>query len=963
MPASFAGQPIALMTGEYESFLTQYHSLSDYRTSDLWLWEADGIGHLPLPSLPESDPVKIGTLVWPTGLTRCAVFHCIVGSDQLAAIRTALTDGSAGPADLVLEDGNGGDLSVEMYLLAARPLSQIDGQTQAHLLTLVDERYYLRTRTGSIESTPASWADLLDSLATQLGITHTLDTVATDYGVPSDRWVVYGKPLTVLYDAACNAIGHRAVRGTDGTYVTVTATTATADADTQYDTLTPMAGGYMLAGDLARSVPAGVKVDFPQTTGGEFVAEPYTDTVYLVDLALSGYGSAEGVADQVVSFVGELIYDGSNAAACTAYAEQVATDYYNWHLCDLDVTFPGIAEWTLTGAEDRVEWTYELDRISTRVVRPPLQVLTTGSPYGGPNSSALPSGGGSTSDPLVRVTALSTGGGEFSRRYTVRQVQISSSGGSKSAVDVSPTTTWTDVVELSNSLVPVSVEADPLQGIFPLHTAPDGNKYIIADEANYFPSGSGLTSGSGDDFTGSPRRLVGYTERVVCEEGNLSVYTVPIYQFGNGLITLDESEQEWNRYENCGGGGTSESVLCVEPILTDDPIPYTDFGLTDPAADKVLGWDNDTSSWVWYSVGSGTVTSVAAGSGLSGGTINTSGTISLNLSSANVWAAAQTFPNSSGVKILDTDASHTLGLVVGSNLSANRTLTITTGDANRTLTLTGDASVTGTNTGDQFTATTTDRLLGRDTAGSGAAEELTVGGGIEFTGSQGIQRSALTGDVTASAGSNTTTIAADAVTNAKAANMANGTIKGRSTAGTGDPEDLTGTQATALLDAFVQAGASAKKGLAPAPGATAHTNHPYYLGDNGSWNVNKGGLLAAISDVRTSETTTSTSYVDLTTTQHVTFTLDVTSDVLVTMHCNVANTSAGGNCLVAVDVDGTDSDVIQQDCVSANEPYMASGSILLSSLAAGSHTLKMQFRVGTGTGSFKWRVMKIERVA
>jgi len=57
----------------------------------------------------------------------------------------------------------------------------------------------------------------------------------------------------------------------------------------------------------------------------------------------------------------------------------------------------------------------------------------------------------------------------------------------------------------------------------------------------------------------------------------------------------------------------------------------------------------------------------------------------------------------------------------------------------------------------------TDRLLGRDTAGAGDVEELTVGGGVEFSGSGGIQRSALTGEVAASAGSGTTTIA-DSVT-------------------------------------------------------------------------------------------------------------------------------------------------------------------------------------------------------
>ena len=91
-----------------------------------------------------------------------------------------------------------------------------------------------------------------------------------------------------------------------------------------------------------------------------------------------------------------------------------------------------------------------------------------------------------------------------------------------------------------------------------------------------------------------------------------------------------------------------------------------------------------------------------------------------------------------------------------------------------------------------------ERLLGRHAGGSGAGQEVTVGNGIEFQGS-GIRRSALTGDVTASAGSNATTIANDAVTNAKLANMATETIKGRTTAGTGDPEDLTAAQARTVM--------------------------------------------------------------------------------------------------------------------------------------------------------------------
>lgn len=94
----------------------------------------------------------------------------------------------------------------------------------------------------------------------------------------------------------------------------------------------------------------------------------------------------------------------------------------------------------------------------------------------------------------------------------------------------------------------------------------------------------------------------------------------------------------------------------------------------------------------------------------------------------------------------------------------------------------------------------TDRLLGRDTAGAGAAEEIAATGGIEFTGAGAIQRSALTGDVTASAGSGATTIPNNTVTNAKMADMVQATIKGRqAAAGTGDPEDLTATQARTAM--------------------------------------------------------------------------------------------------------------------------------------------------------------------
>lgn len=91
------------------------------------------------------------------------------------------------------------------------------------------------------------------------------------------------------------------------------------------------------------------------------------------------------------------------------------------------------------------------------------------------------------------------------------------------------------------------------------------------------------------------------------------------------------------------------------------------------------------------------------------------------------------------------------------------------------------------------------------------------------------------GDITTSNGGDTFTIDNDAVTNAKLANMATATIKGRTTAGTGDPEDLSGTQATALLVTFTgDSGAGGAKGLTPAP-AAGDAAAGRVLGASGGW--------------------------------------------------------------------------------------------------------------------------------
>lgn len=160
----------------------------------------------------------------------------------------------------------------------------------------------------------------------------------------------------------------------------------------------------------------------------------------------------------------------------------------------------------------------------------------------------------------------------------------------------------------------------------------------------------------------------------------------------------------------------------------------------------------------------------------------------------------------------------------------------------QTITLTGD--VTGSGTG-SFAATiasdavtfaklqnlNTDTLVGRDAAGSGDATEITVGGGIEFTGSNALRTTAFTGDVTKTAGGTALTIANDAVTYAKMQNVsATDRLLGRSSAGSGDVEEITCTAAgRAILD---DADAAAQRTTLGVPTIYSGTTPPDNLTGN-----------------------------------------------------------------------------------------------------------------------------------
>lgn len=123
---------------------------------------------------------------------------------------------------------------------------------------------------------------------------------------------------------------------------------------------------------------------------------------------------------------------------------------------------------------------------------------------------------------------------------------------------------------------------------------------------------------------------------------------------------------------------------------------------------------------------------------------------------------------------------------------------------------------------------------------SGRAE-MGISGGNDFSVKVSADGVSWQSAVSVDAASGLVTLTDNSISNAALADMPQGRLKGRSSAGAGDPQDLTGAQATALLDTF----SAALKGLVPASGGGSSA----FLRADGSWAAPVGGGSANLTQV------------------------------------------------------------------------------------------------------------------
>lgn len=378
MPITFADIPLTPTTAAHDAAARWWH---EHRLDqfDYPGFVTPLIQNLPIPSPPMREPPRFGVLRWPVGASQWATFHICVPRAQILAIRAAVgTEPQAFP--LVLTDGQGNEITVDMYLLNQQPISDRGDGFEYGMVTFVDQRFFWwQTGGTAVPTTAASWNSLLTQLIAQLPgeVASTIDTIPPAYLTPNmSRWSIGVQPIPLMIDAVCMTIGMRCLVRLDGTLVIQTSDTAEEEDIVRWISAFPqcLAGGQFKKSDIAQGMPYSVDTVF-------FDGTSVNNT--LASLANPNLEGVTGVPNAVARVTADPA--APTGPEKTAYATQAATDYYNWGLALTDADLRGFVG-TPCALDEAIEWIHVDTGLITRILRP---VWSDRNVYGDPPSGAL----------------------------------------------------------------------------------------------------------------------------------------------------------------------------------------------------------------------------------------------------------------------------------------------------------------------------------------------------------------------------------------------------------------------------------------------------------------------------------------------------------------------------------------------------------------------------------------------
>lgn len=204
--------------------------------------------------------------------------------------------------------------------------------------------------------------------------------------------------------------------------------------------------------------------------------------------------------------------------------------------------------------------------------------------------------------------------------------------------------------------------------------------------------------------------------------------TIGLQTAGVTNAYLDVMASNTLKGNNTGGGASPTDLTTIQVMTMLGAAPLASPAFTGaPTAPTPVSSDSSTAIATTafvkaQSYGSGTVTSVTAGSGLSGGTITTSGTISL----PTTGVVASTYGSSSAVPVFTVDAYGRVTGVTNTNISTTAIGAVPT---SRTISTTGGISGGGDLTANRtlsLTAIANNTLLGNTSGGTVSPYSVTL---------------------------------------------------------------------------------------------------------------------------------------------------------------------------------------------------------------------------------------------